>query len=97
MQKVLEELILGLFSGVKPSRSRPSAGRYRHTAVSAVRAKGPIVLAKGQNGTFGIQTHPLHLGLFIFFLSLLLQGFSPAIYGLANSVLQAAGTFVIRY
>ena len=65
---LLEELIFGLSRGVKPSRSWTGAGRHGHTAVSAVRAKGAIVLAKGQNSTLGIQTHPLHLGFLIFFL-----------------------------
>ena len=65
---LLEELIFGSSRGLKPLRSWSSAGRYRHTAVSAVRAEAAIVFTKGQNGTLGIQTYPFHLGLFVFLL-----------------------------
>ena len=94
---LLEELIFGLSRGVKPSRSWTGAGRHGHTAVSAVRAKGAIVLAKGQNSTLGIQTHPLHFRLLVFFLFTILQCVSLPILDLASSVLQAAAIFVIRY
>ena len=38
----------------KPLRARSGAGWYRHTAVSAVRAEAPSVLAKGQNSTLAV-------------------------------------------
>jgi hypothetical protein len=63
----------------KPLRAWSSAGRYRHAAFSAVRAKAAGVLAKSQDGTLGIQTHPLHLGLFVFFLLTVLQGVSSLV------------------
>jgi hypothetical protein len=33
-----------------------------------IRAKAPTGFAEGQDGTLGVQTHPLHFGLLIFFL-----------------------------
>jgi hypothetical protein len=82
MQKLLEELMFGLSCGVKPSRAMSGAGWYGHTAVTAVRAETPVVFTKGQDGTLGIQTHPLNFRLLIFFLFTFLQGssFTPSFH-----------------
>ena len=55
---MLEEIDLRLAIQIGPcqktSRAWAGARRYRHTAVSAVRAKAPSVFTKGQDGTLGV-------------------------------------------
>jgi hypothetical protein len=55
-------------NNLKPSRAFALAGWIRQTAMHVFRAKGPAGFAKGQDSTLGIQTHPFHFGLLIFFL-----------------------------